>query len=113
MQDDICIVSLEDRDRWIAEHRDGGLPSQSWSYARALAASQITPELAIVRSGGARMLLPFFRRDWQGTTDIATIPGASGASISRQYAAPLALWREFAVARGWVAGYIRLASGSE
>jgi hypothetical protein len=105
----ISIVSIEERDRWDAEHRRGGLPSQSWSYARALSASGIDPKLAVVRSGGARMLMPFFERDWSGTTDIATTVGLSGASISPSSTAPLSLWREYATAQAWVAGYIRLA----
>ena len=55
------------------------------------------------------MLMPFFERDWSGTTDIATTIGLSGASISPSSTAPLSLWREYAAAQGWVAGYIRLA----
>jgi hypothetical protein len=105
----ISIVSIEERDRWGAEHRQGGLPSQSWSYSWALSASGIDPKLAVVRAGGARMLMPFFERSWRGATDIATTTGLSGASIAPNSTAPLALWREFAQSRGWVAGYIRLA----
>lgn len=109
MRDVVTIVSLTERDRWVAEHREGGLPSQSWSYAWGLSASGVNPKLAIVRSGGARMLMPFFERQWMGSTDIATILGASGASIVPNSTAPLALWRKFAAAQGWVAGYIQLS----
>lgn len=109
MADDVTILSLEDRDRWIAEHQESGLPSQSWSYARGLSASAVDPKLAVVRSGGARMLLPFYERTWMDSTDIATIVGASGASIVPCATAPLSLWREFAAGRGWVAGYIQLS----
>jgi hypothetical protein len=110
MTDDLHILSIEDRERWNAEHERGGLPSQAWRYAWALSAAGIDPKLAVVRSGGARMLLPFFEREWFGTTDIATIQGLSGASISPSSTAPLRVWRDYAVQRGWVAGYIQLAT---
>jgi CelD/BcsL family acetyltransferase involved in cellulose biosynthesis len=109
MTEDISIISVEDRERWEDEHREGGLPSQSWIYARGLMASGIMAKLAVVRCKGSRMLLPFFERSWNGTTDIATIPGLSGASIDPSSAAPLSLWREFAISQRWVAGYIQLA----
>ena len=106
----IAIISLDERDRWEAEHRRDGLPSQSWTYVDALRAMGIEPALAVVRVGGARMLLPFFERSWGGATDIATTIGLSGASIVPSSPAPLALWREYARERGWVAGYLRLAA---
>lgn len=106
---EVTILSLADRDAWNAEHRDGGLPSQSWRYAAALSASGVDPKLAIVRSGGSRMLMPFVEHHWSGSTDIATLVGASGASLVGGSAAPLSLWREFAVGQGWVSGYIQLS----
>jgi hypothetical protein len=105
----IDILSLRDRDAWIAEHADGGLPSQSWEYAWGLSACGATPRLAIVRAAGARLLLPFVERRWRGTTDIATVIGISGASVAPNSGAPLALWHEFATAQGWIAGYLQLA----
>src|SRR4051794_25865056 len=108
--DGITIIALDERDRWEAEHGRDGLPSQSWTYAHALRATQIEPKLAVVRHGGARMLLPFFERSWHGATDIATTIGLSGASIAPPSPAPLARWREYARTRGWVAGYLRLAT---
>ena len=106
----ITILTLEDRERWEVEQRQGGLPSQSWRYAWGLSASGFTPKLAVVENGGARMLLPFFERSWQGATDIATVPGLSGGSISPISIAPLCLWRDYAVTQNWVAGYIQLAA---
>jgi hypothetical protein len=103
------ILSLDDRERWVAEHARGGLPSQSWEYAWGLSRSGAVPKLAVVCSGNARMLLPFVEREWQGTTDIATILGISGASIAPNSTAPMSLWYEFARGSGWVAGYIQLA----
>jgi hypothetical protein len=113
MTDGVTILSLVDRERWVAEHRQGGLPSQSWSYAWGLSASGIEPQLAIVRAGGARMLLPFFERQWLRWKDIATLFGAAGATIAPAAAAPLTLWREFAASKGWVAGYIQLSDKVE
>src|SRR5689334_18574735 len=109
MAEEITILSLGDRDRWIAEHQEGGLPSQSWHYAWGLSASGVDPKLAIVRAGGARMLLPFVERDWMGSTEISTILGISGASILPNCGAPLRLWHQFAAAQGWVTGYVQLA----
>lgn len=113
MAEDVLILGLRDRDRWREAHARGGLPSQSWEYAWGLSASGVEPQLAVVETAGARMLLPFVERSWQGSTDIATILGMSGASISPGSPAPLALWRDFAAARGWVAGYIQLAVAVE
>jgi len=107
---DVEIVTLEDRDRWLEAHREAGLPSQSWQYAWALSASNIAPRLAVVRAGGARMLLPFYAREWHGSVDIATLIGTSGALIVPDSAAPLALWQEYATAQGWVAGYLQLST---
>src|SRR5207302_3062814 len=74
-----------------------------------LGATGVEPKLAVVRSAGARMLLPFEERHWRETTDVATILGLSGASIIPTSSAPLTLWHRFAAAQGWVAGYIQLA----
>jgi len=108
--DDVEVLGIEDQERWIAAHREGGLPAQSWHYAWALSAGGVQPRLAIVRSGGARMLMPFYEREWRGSIDIATILGPSGASILPNSAAPLALWHEYAAAQHWVAGYVQLST---
>lgn len=110
MADNIEILTIAQKEQWLVAHRDAGLPSQSWHYAWALSAMGIEPKLAVVDSGGARMLLPFYEREWRGSTDIATILGTSGASISSNSVAPLRLWREYAAAQGWVAGYIQLST---
>jgi len=109
MREHVRIFSLSERACWTDAHREGGLPSQSWAYAHALSASGVDPKLAVVCAAGARMLLPFFERTWSGATDIATIFGASGATIFPVSPAPVALWREFAKDQGWVAGYIQLS----
>lgn len=109
MQEQISILGLDDKDGWEAQVRTDGLPSQSWSYARGLGASGCRAQLAVVRSGSGRLLIPFFERPWRGATDIATIPGLSGASVAPGSERALGLWREYAAQRGWVAGYIQLA----
>jgi len=107
MKDAVQILTLADRSQWLEQTGRDGLPSQSWTYAHALRNSGVEPKLAVIAAGSARMLLPFFEREWKGTTDIATIFGLSGASIAPTSPAPLATWREYAASRGWVAGYIQ------
>jgi hypothetical protein len=109
MAENVTILSLADRERWEAELRQSGLPSQSWSYAWGLSASALDPKLAIVECKGARMVLPFFERSWNGEIDVATMSGLSGASLSSDSGAPISLWREYAMGQKWVAGYIQLA----
>ena len=110
MRNDITVIELDDRERWKVAHRQGGLPSQSWEYAWGLSASGMKPKLAVVDAEGARMLLPFVERAWQDSIDVATILGASGASVSPSSVAPLELWREFVTGCSWVSGYIQLAA---
>jgi len=57
--------------------------------------------------------MPFFEREHAGRIDIATIFGLSGASVAPVSAAPLEAWQRFAVAKGWVAGYIQLSAIDE
>jgi hypothetical protein len=109
--DEVTIVSLDNPGRWEAQVGAAGMPSQSWGYARALRDSGIESRLAIVGAGGSRMVCAFHEREWLGTTDIATIPGLSGASIDPASTAPLNAWRDHATEQGWVAGYIQLAPG--
>jgi len=106
---DVQIISLSDPDRWRAELAIDGRPSQAWDYLSAISRPGAEPRLAIVQAEGARMVLPFIERDWQGSVDIATPLGLSGASMQPASTAPVALWREYAISRGWVAGYIQLA----
>lgn len=110
---EVRVVTVNEPQRWEAEHSQGGLPSQSWTYAWGLEASGIEPRLAVVKAGGARMLVPFFERDWRGTVDVATYVGLSGVSLSSPSRAPLARWREYATEQGWVAGYLQLAVDME
>jgi hypothetical protein len=112
MGDEITILGLGDRRRWEEVEAHGVTPSQCWRYSAALVHSGMQPKLAIVEAGGSRLLLPFVERCWNGQTDIATIPGLSGASIVPGSADPLARWHAFAAAQGWVAGYIQLAADS-
>lgn len=108
MGDEITVLSLDDRQRWETV-QEKALPSQTWSYAAGLADSGFCPKLAIVKCQGSRMLLPFAERSWSGASDVATLPGLSGASIYPPSAAPLELWRNYAGHRGWVSGYLQLS----
>ena len=109
----VTIMTLDQAEAWTAAHADGGLPSQSHAYARGLAAAGLDPKLAVVEAGGARMLLPFLERPWDGPcgeyVDIATTPGLSGASLSHDSLAPLQAWDAHARAQGRVCSYIQLA----
>lgn len=109
MSDDVQIIPLSDPDRWRDALAADGRPSQARDYLSATSRPGTEPRLAIVRAGGARMVLPFIEREWQGNVDIATPLGLSGASMQPGSAAPIALWREYATSRGWISGYIQLA----
>jgi hypothetical protein len=100
---------MQDREEWEDEHRRDGTPSQTWRYAAAVAKSGCEPRLAVVEDSKGRLLLPFIERTWRGHIDIATLPGLSGACFTGS-ASIWQLWRDFARAQGWVAGYVLLAS---
>jgi hypothetical protein len=104
----ITLIPFSSRSAW-EQATLGSLPSQSWGHASGLVAGGIMAELAVVRSQGARMLLPFHRRQFDGATDIVTLPGLSGALISPTSAAPIEAWSRFAKSQGWVCGYIQLS----
>lgn len=107
---EITLIGLDEPEAWEAAAQ-GGLPSQGWHYAWGLAAAAPpAPELAVVRAGGAPMLLPFVRRDWRGHVDIATLPGLSGI---RPDPAALAAWQAHAAREGWICGYLQLAAAPE
>ena len=109
----ITVIGLRDRADWEKATREVGLPSQTWAYAWGLAAEGHSPKLAVVRAGGAEMLLPFLERPFRDRIDVATLPGLSGALLSHDNPAPLAIWTAFARTRGWVSGYIQLALANE
>jgi hypothetical protein len=113
MTDEVLIIPLADRERWQAEHRLDGRPSQAWDYAQAIAREGAEPSLAVIRSGQARLMFCFVERAWRGNLDVVTPLGLSGASESRASRAPWDLWREYAIDRAWVAGYIQLADDVE
>jgi hypothetical protein len=54
------------------------------------------------------IVCPIAERTFRGRTDIVTPYGFSGFVGTRAHAEFPALWREFAVGRGWVCGYIAL-----
>lgn len=89
---EVSILTLAEREQWTREHASADLPSQSWSYASALAASGIEPKLAVVRSAQSWMLLPFFERERRGLVDVCTLYGLSGASACGDANALFTLW---------------------
>lgn len=107
----VTLIGLEDRAGWEAATACC-LPGQSWDFASGLAEMGPAPQLAHVTDGAEEMLLPFLRRDFRGSTDIATLPGLSGALLRPGGAGPLRVWADFARAQGWVAGYIQLAAAN-
>ena len=107
----ITLIGLDARDRWEAAARDG-LPTHSWHYAAALAAAGPAPQLAELRAGDTRLLVPFIERNWQGHRDIATPTGFAAALLLPHDATGtdlLAAWRDHARGRGWVSGYLQLS----
>lgn len=104
----ITLIPFSDRSAW-EQATARALPGQSWGHAAGLAADGMTPELAIVTAQGAQMILPFHRRSFDGSTDIATLPGLSGALIAPSLPAPLVAWSRYAERQGWVSGYIQLS----
>lgn len=110
--EEITLIGLDNRPGWETATARLGLPSHSWAYAEALRHQGLAPQLAHIRAAGAELLMGFCERTWQGSTDIVTLPGLSGARITGDANAPLALWRRHAQEQGWVCGYIQLAAGS-
>lgn len=108
----VTILALQDREAWERVYAAHGLPSHSWHYANGLAAAGYDPRLAVVEADGARLVLPFFERDWNGHTDIASLPSLSGAAHDGATLAPFEVWAEYARAQGWVCGYVQLAIGA-
>jgi hypothetical protein len=112
MANQISLLSLSDRQQWERTEERHAMPSQCWRFAAALARSGCNPKLAVVDAEGSRLLLPFIEREWGTATDIATLPGLSGASIVPRSSAPLDAWYTFAAAQEWVTGYLQLSPGS-
>lgn len=107
----VTLIGLQDRGRW-EEATAWGLPGQSWDFAAGLSRMGLEPQLAQVTDGQGEMLLPFVRRSFRGHTDIATLPGLSGALLRPGGVGPLRVWADFARAQGWVAGYLQLAAAN-
>lgn len=109
---DVEVITMDQPGRWMDAHALGGLPSQSWHYAQGLLAAGIEPMLAVVNAGGSRMLMPFHERGWQDSIDITTLIGTSGAHVTNHSSLPLKRWRDHAIERGYVAGYIQLSTST-
>jgi hypothetical protein len=110
---DIRIATLADRPAWDAIHAASGIPSHGWPYAEALSHSGIDPRLAIVSGAGGRLVIPFFERTWQGTTDVCTWLSVSGARLEPPFRPLLDAWCAYGRSRSWVAGYLQVEPESE
>lgn len=104
---DIRLLTVADRAAWEAETAEG-LPAQTWGHAAGLAAGGWRPELAVIRAGGGRMVVPFHRRAWGGAVDVATLPGLSGLSVEGEPLALVRAWAALAREQGLVASYLQL-----
>lgn len=107
----VSIVTLDQPDRWAQVAAGIGGPGLLPGYALGLAQSGAAPILVEVRHPGSRLVFCAVERDWEGTLDIATCYGLTGAWMSEPDAGLLATWHRHAVARGYVAGYLQLAPG--
>jgi hypothetical protein len=112
MQDaSLTLIGVDEPEAWDRATADG-LPSHSWHYAAGLAKAGMAPQLAIIRAKDVRLILPFHLRRWGPHTDVATLPGLSGALILPLAADALPLldlWGAHARAQGWVTGYLQLS----
>lgn len=66
------------------------------------------PKLALVSTSEGGMVLPFYERQWDGTTDICTWLSVSGAKLWGDPRSALLVWQDHARQSGWVAGYIQV-----
>lgn len=67
--------------------------------------------LVEIRDAGSRLVFCAVEREWEGTRDIATGYGLTGAWMSEPDPRLLETWHRCAAARGYVAGYLQLAAG--
>ena len=107
----VSIVTIDQPDRWAQIVAGIGGPGLTPGYALGLAQSGPAPMLVEVGRPGARLVFCAIEREWQGTRDIATGYGLTGAWMSEPDAGLLATWHRHATARGYVAGYLQLAPG--
>lgn len=112
MMANIRIATLSDKSLWDDIRAMSGIPSHSWSYAKAWSHSGIDPRLALVSSGGGSLIIPYYERFWQGTIDICTVLSVSGAYAHPPLARLAESWSDFSRAQGWVAGYLQFGPES-
>lgn len=107
----VTVVRLDDPARWAALVAGCGGPGLTTGYALGLHRSGAVPMLVEVQADGARLLFCAVEREWEGTLDVATAYGLTGAWMSRPDPRLLGRWHEHAAGSGYVAGYLQLFPG--
>jgi hypothetical protein len=104
------LIPLDERERWIAALADVPHgPAHTWGFCRAV---QLTSDartyLYRYEGRAGRVVCALAERELAGEIDVATPYGFGGFATSGDCAGFAAAWREFALERGWVCGYIAL-----
>ncbi|MEQ8815144.1 MAG: GNAT family N-acetyltransferase [Thalassobaculum sp.] len=107
----VSIVSIDQPARWAQIVAGIGGPGLAPQYARGLSLSGASPMLVEVRHPDSRMVFCAVEREWEGTVDVVTGYGLTGAWMSDPDPGLFETWRCCAAAQGYVAGYLQLAPG--
>ena len=104
------LIPLDERERWIAALADVPHgPAHTWGFCRAVQlTSGARTYLYRYESGAGQVVCALAERAHAGEIDVVTPYGFGGFATSGEWAGFAAAWREFALERGWVCGYIAL-----
>jgi hypothetical protein len=104
------LIEVGDAARWHAAL--DGIPHGYWHTHAACAALQAGMReplrLVHVRDGNTRAACPLAERGWHDSVDVYTPSGFAGFAVAGDARIVGEAWREFAAARGYVAGYFAL-----
>src|SRR4029079_1922107 len=103
------LIALSERAEWEAAL--SGIPhvfGHTWGSCRALALAAHEAVLYAAAEGGQRVACPLIERPIDGRLDVATPYGFSGLTGTGPWPGFAERWREFAAARGYVAGYLAI-----
>jgi hypothetical protein len=104
------LIPLDDRERWIAALAD--VPhghAHTHGFCRAVQLTSGAPTyLYRYESRPGLGICALTEREHAGEIDVTTPYGFGGFAMSGDSASVAAAWREFALERGWVCGYIAL-----
>jgi len=100
-------ISLSSRAEWdLALTRVPHVFGHTWGSCQALGLGGDPAVLFVAEGEGARVACPLIEREIDGCLDIATPYGFSGLTGTGPWPGFDREWREFAAARGYVAGYL-------